>query len=223
MQQFIPSPFPNKGIKVFISLCMVFWLSAAILLSLADESVIFRWVNTNFSTFKDTVMPWITRMGEFSFIGSAGVLVVLIYQFKQYRFFFITAVLCNLIPTLINVSLKNIYRENRPLHYFGGEPWLHQISTQPENFYLSFPSGHTAGVFAFMTFLSMLLPKKYSGLAVVLFCLALATGYSRIYLTHHFLGDVLAGSLIGTIFSMLTYFAIQNISLRRQEKLDKLK
>ena len=48
--------------------------------------------------------------------------------------------------------------------------------------------------------------KKY---AFLLFVAAFLTGLSRIYLGHHFLIDVLVGSLIGVLVALITYFLFE--------------
>ncbi|RYZ48512.1 MAG: phosphatase PAP2 family protein, partial [Sphingobacteriales bacterium] len=44
---------------------------------------------------------------------------------------------------------------------------------------------------------------RYRWLAVVFFVLAMAVGYSRIYLAAHFFIDVYVGSIIGVVFTIL--------------------
>ena len=68
----------------------------------------------------------------------------------------------------------------------------------PDQF--SFPSGHTITAFAVAVTLSLFYPELAPGL---LFC-AVSVAASRILLGMHFLSDVLAGAVIGTL---LAYFA----------------
>ncbi|MEA2091805.1 MAG: phosphatase PAP2 family protein [Campylobacterota bacterium] len=67
--------------------------------------------------------------------------------------------------------------------------------------YTSFPSGHTTTVFAFFTYLSIFFPKQiyiWLGGAVILAC-------SRILANDHFISDIFAGILVGTISTMFIY------------------
>lgn len=73
----------------------------------------------------------------------------------------------------------------------------------------SFPSGHTIGAFVFYTSVAYLLPTRFQ---IPLLCIAVASGISRIYLGHHFLEDVLAGSLIGVVWASLVYCSLQKLS-----------
>ncbi len=70
----------------------------------------------------------------------------------------------------------------------------------------SFPSGHTSAAFALFTCLALIVPKKYSPL---LMASAWIVAYSRIYLSQHFLEDILLGSIIGVISSCAVYMFMQ--------------
>lgn len=60
----------------------------------------------------------------------------------------------------------------------------------------SFPSGHTAAAFSMALVLAVLSGRRVPAFMLVL--LAGLVGFSRIHLSQHFPGDVLAGALIGT-------------------------
>ena len=62
---------------------------------------------------------------------------------------------------------------------------------------LSMPSGHTSAVFAFCFSLALFCPKWWQKMLCLL--IAILVGYSRIYLSQHFLADVLAGSIVGIV------------------------
>lgn len=63
----------------------------------------------------------------------------------------------------------------------------------------SFPSGHTTNAFAIGTVLSTLHPSLLPAMAFV----AVSVGASRIVLRLHFLTDVLAGAVLGTLIGSL--------------------
>jgi membrane-associated phospholipid phosphatase len=72
-----------------------------------------------------------------------------------------------------------------------------------------FPSGHTAIQLTFWTGLLFLFRRKWiliTGITVVLL-----TMLSRLYLAHHFLGDVLGGVVVGGTISALYIFYINKI------------
>jgi membrane-associated phospholipid phosphatase len=71
----------------------------------------------------------------------------------------------------------------------------------------SFPSGHTCAAFSLFTFLSLLASARYQPLGLLFFILAALVGYTRMYLAAHFFADVYAGSILGTIGTILLWQA----------------
>jgi len=60
----------------------------------------------------------------------------------------------------------------------------------------SFPSGHATNMFAFATVIGMLWPKG----RVLLYTLAAWIAASRVLIGEHYLTDVVAGAILGTVF-----------------------
>jgi membrane-associated phospholipid phosphatase len=93
----------------------------------------------------------------------------------------------------------------RPVAYFqqqGLEP-LRLVPDVSVNHYFSFPSGHT--MVAFAVAFSMALFYKKRWVDQLAFILALLIGYSRVYLSQHFLIDVWMGSMIGILVALIAY------------------
>lgn len=80
-------------------------------------------------------------------------------------------------------------------------PDVHQLAWR------SFPSGHTATAFA--VFFALALMTKSKVVQITCFILALGVAYSRIYLSQHFLMDVVGGSAIGMISAWLIWHWIK--------------
>lgn len=136
-----------------------------------------------------------------------------------------------LLPTLaqgislaIVQPLKHLINEPRPLTFFTNlypDVKLPLAEGVTMHYYLSFPSGHTATFFALAlgvilwheecekivseTPKAKTIKKKYKiSLYIALLLYATIASYSRIYLSQHFLHDVLFGMLAGLISA---YFA----------------
>ncbi len=73
----------------------------------------------------------------------------------------------------------------------------------------SFPSGHTSEAFAFATSVSLSYPKWY--VIAPSFLWAGAVGYSRMDLGVHYPSDVLAGAIIGSGCSWITFKVNQRL------------
>lgn len=193
--------FDTNGVKCFVVPCLLFWLVGGLTLLTSSGFEAFKWVHTAHNSFLDFVFKGVTQVGEFIVIGSI-LLALLLFKYRSWAFFLLT-IFTQLIPFLINQGLKFIFTEPRPYSVYGNEPWFHHIEGVVMHNNLSFPSGHTAGAFAFFTLLSLLLPKKYSAVAIVYFILALLVGISRMYLGQHFFVDIYVGSILGTLSVLL--------------------
>jgi membrane-associated phospholipid phosphatase len=91
----------------------------------------------------------------------------------------------------------------RPAGYFQDTVQLHLVEGVRLLYGHSFPSGHSASAFALFLTLSVLSRNRF--IQVISFVLACAVAYSRVYLSQHFLSDILAGSLIGVIGTLGLY------------------
>ena len=74
----------------------------------------------------------------------------------------------------------------------------------------SFPSGHTATSFACATVLAALVPRA----APAFYLLALAIGYSRIYVGVHWPLDVVGGAVLGVATALLLLAVTRRRSVR---------
>ena len=73
--------------------------------------------------------------------------------------------------------------------------------------YNSFPSGHTLAAFACYGFFALIVRMPL--FKFVFFLIAFLVGYSRIYLSQHFLQDVIAGAALGTLVASLGYYLME--------------
>lgn len=73
----------------------------------------------------------------------------------------------------------------------------------------SFPSGHTAAVFALAAVLVCMYGRRFAGF----YLLAAFIGFTRIYVGVHFPSDVLAGAVIGILTGCLSWRFLKGRSL----------
>ncbi|MBL0055758.1 MAG: phosphatase PAP2 family protein [Chitinophagaceae bacterium] len=105
--------------------------------------------------------------------------------------------------------IKNLYTVDDPGLFI--ESGRYMMSHQQQNGY---PSGHTATAFAIATVLIHSHKTKKWQLPALLG--AALVGYSRIYLAHHDLSEILIGAGIGCFSGMTAYLIIYRNKLYRQ-------
>lgn len=182
----------------FILLCAS--LLTIIIRSKADTHLFF---NSYHNSFFDLFFYFFTYMGD----GVTALLVVIILIAIKYRFAIIVA-LSVTVSAMITQGLKHFVFSDvaRPKKFFEGLHELYFVPGVENHLNYSFPSGHTTCAFSlYMAIAFIVKQKRYK---TFFFLLALFTGYSRVYLSQHFLEDITAGSVIGTLTAILvfTYF-----------------
>ncbi|MBN2520318.1 MAG: phosphatase PAP2 family protein [Bacteroidales bacterium] len=149
------------------------------------------------------LFKYITHLGS----GYFTLLIVLLFLFIKYKnsvILFISFISSGIIVQF----LKNfVYKDSvRPAMYFSNKYEL-QLVPGVEMYYAnSYPSGHTATAFALFICLAFMTKNRL--IKHLYFLLAVIVGYSRIYLSQHFLSDVLFGSVIGFICAFMTCFYV---------------
>ena len=159
------------------------------------------------SPFLDSVMPYITYLGEGGILWIILALVLIcIKKYRREGFTVAAALILCLI--FCNFLLKNIVARTRP---FDINTAVELLINPPTDF--SFPSGHTAAAFA--TAVSLLLCKnKLLGIPVLV--LAALIAFSRLHLYVHFPSDVLCGMILGVILAFAAH-AIINLIYKKAE------
>ncbi len=192
---------------------LIFILFGGFFLAVDLKATIHLTVNSFHSNFFDTFFFYITYLGD----GTMALLVVIMLLAVKYRYALIVG-LSNIIASLITQILKQTLFSDalRPKKYFEGIHDLYFVPGVENLLYNSFPSGHATC--AFSLYCSLAFIVKNNTLKLLFFFIALLVGYSRIYLSQHFLGDVYAGSLIGVVFTILVYQGIQKIQTDRLER-----
>jgi membrane-associated phospholipid phosphatase len=186
----------------------VFLVSAETILALNSKDVIHLSINTHYSVFADLVMPYVTLAADG--ITIAILILLLIGWNRKYGFW--TAVSVVLASGITQLLKHTIYSgEPRPKLFFATQHSPLRFVPGIENYLFdSFPSGHTTAAFAFYFCLVFAVKNNY--LKFFLFLFALLIGYSRIYLSQHFLNDVFFGSIIGMLSTLfvMTYAVHKN-------------
>ena len=106
--------------------------------------------------------------------------------------------------------IKPLLHSPRPLVYFRPQHFPFFIDSIIHAGNNSFPSGHTVTAFAIATVLAFYTTSKIQ--YVLLLLAAALVAFSRVYLSQHFLLDVLAGSFIGVLGGIACVHFTRNLT-----------
>ncbi len=152
----------------------------------------------------DPVFKYGTNLGD----GLLFALAIIGLLFISYRK--ALGMLYAALFTLIFIGLfkQVIFKgEPRPHKYFIEKYELRLVEGVRNHNSNSFPSGHTTTAFAVWGLLAFYFKKRWVKISALI--IALLAGYSRIYLSQHFLIDVVAGGFLGIAIAMLSYYLAQ--------------
>ena len=185
------------------------WMAVGgVLLASYDKADLHLLLNTRHSSVADFIFSHYTLLAEFGpYIVAAG---LLFYKASTACY----VLLAELLAGGVTQIVKNIVCAPRPKVFF-------DIANNPDILPLvdgvrlhssfSFPSGHTTTFFALATTLVVIVGQTQWGkenwkrmlFQLCIFFFALLGGYSRIYLSQHFMADVYVGSIIGLVVAFL--------------------
>jgi len=164
------------------------------------------WINAHNTPLLDGIFKYFTHLGDGVFY--IALIVALFFWNRRAGWM---ALLSYALTSIVVQVMKNTVFEDalRPRAVINNDAQLHFINGV-EIFYLSsFPSGHTTSAFSMALLLSYLFPRKIC--MVIFFACAVGVGYSRMYLAEHFLTDVVAGSVLGMLFTLVSIALLEGI------------
>lgn len=187
-----------------------FWIPYTVFVIVLGSLIIWNekadlhlWFNAVHTPFFDMFFRYYTLVGEWvPFVVVAGLL------FYRYRAALLV-LSAQVIAGLTTQVFKRIFDMPRPKRFFAEhfpDIDLPQVLGVHMHSSHSFPSGHTTSAFALFLALAFLTKRKE--LHFLYFLLAALVGYSRIYLSQHFASDVLAGSFIGVVMTIVTLYIV---------------
>lgn len=152
------------------------------------------------------IMKYLTYIGEFG--AGAIVCAIVLLIFKKTRWSGVAVAIALVLDVLIvNVILKLSVNRARPWQDYpdlGFQEFHNSISVrEPSD--SSFPSGHTASLFA--AAVALVMYYKVKGLPAL--GVAILVAISRIYLCMHYPTDVIGGIAIGSACGVAGYFLMK--------------
>ena len=201
-----------------------FFLAGFFFLLYASKAGSFLYLNAYHTQMLNTFFIGYTNLGDGLFTIA---IVLFLLATKRYEIAW-QLLAAFVISGLIAQIFKYAVYSPRPKEFFSQKEHIYLIVGITNTGTSSFPSGHTASIFALVTILALFTKNK----KICFFYLiaAILVAYSRIYLSQHFLSDVLAGALIGVSVAMFVYYLfntnpgirkIKIASIRRKRKIEK--
>jgi membrane-associated phospholipid phosphatase len=161
-------------------------------------------VNGIFSPPGDFLAPWLTDLGNGWFAVAIAAVLVL---FNYHKAFIVATSYA--VTSVAAQILKYIFDMPRPALYFKDQiSHIHFVKDVDILKLHSFPSGHTVSAFMLAVIFTYWSKKKAWGPLFLL--IAIFVGYSRMYLSEHFFEDVIAGSVIGVVVTVIWLYWIDN-------------
>lgn len=181
--------------------CLVFAVLISFYCAFFGKAEGFLFINQFHTRIFDRFFILFTNLGNGLFV--IGVMIIMMTR-KKIGWSVQTGI-SFLVSGLVAQLLKHLVHSPRPRLYFGPNEirFIHGITGTG---YSSFPSGHTATIFALATLLSLYFPGRRTG--ILFFLIAALTGFSRIYLAQHFPIDILGGLLAGVLTSIAVYMYV---------------
>ena len=189
---------PTNNFGIAFILATIIAIATGILILVLGKNGSFQLINNNHNEITDQFFKYFTHYGD-------GVmwapLAVFCFFFK--RKYFIVVLAAAIISTLLAQFLKRIVYpdELRPISYLSENFPVHIIDGVTMRRSHSFPSGHTTTAFTMALIMAHMINKK--AWSIMLIILAFLAGYSRVYLSQHFLTDILGGMCIGVISGII--------------------
>lgn len=190
---------------------LVFIALSGFFLLYSNRSEIHFFINGYHAEWADTLFKWVTHLGD----GTIFTIAIPLAFIKNLRWFFVVACTAVIVLCVTAILKQWVFHGFPRPSLFLGEENLYLVPGVKMHTINSFPSGHTTAAFALYFVLCFLFNNKLG--SFLLFVLAALVGYSRIYLSQHFLIDVMVGAMLGLICG---YMAIALISSWKWDKLE---
>ncbi len=163
----------------------------------------------------DQVFPVLTEFAN----GWVPTALALLLLAKSWRGFLMMALSTGLSAILVQALKHMVFGDfDRPSMFLGRMPGLPLVAGIDLHHHFSFPSGHSTAAFSMCLALAVLIGRRFPAVLLALFAALLA--FSRIYLSQHFMEDVLAGAFLGCLSGTAAYLLLYRSAWGKRAWLD---
>ena len=194
-----------KKKTIFLSSLIALWLFLMAILVELTEDVLNSEPIINFDKYWAGIFSVLTQLGNWEFIVPVFLIILVLIYKKRHSFvwpFIFTVVSAELVTFIGKLMIERIRPEGGALVMLD----------------FSFPSGHSTIAVTMYGFLAYLiicqLKEKTAKIAVILGAvfIILLIGFSRLYLGVHYVSDILAGYLVGTL-ALITGISLREFKI----------
>lgn len=182
---------------IFLNIVRFTWFLGALAILFADKLDFQRKINQIGNSGFDVVMRYLTHAGD----GIFALLVFIALLFIRIKTALIALICFGLTAGVVQLLKHTVFvKMKRPFYFLQSEANFRIIDDFTYHTSNSFPSGHAASIFAICTVIAYQYKSKLS-VQLLLVIFAILVALTRVYLCQHFLQDIIAGSLIGTLIA----------------------
>lgn len=165
-------------------------------------------VNQWHSPGADIFFKYVTHLGD----GAIFPVVIILLALSSFRWALYELMAAIMTLIFVFITKKIIFKGMpRPTKYFEDQEVLHLVEGVKMHEWNSFPSGHTITAFAIFIILVLIVKNNYLKFLFVL--VAILAGYSRVYLSQHFLMDIFTGAIIGSLIAVFSCSLVDQIKI----------
>lgn len=182
---------------IFLNIVRFTWFLGALAILFVDKLDFQRKINQIGNSGFDVVMRYLTHAGD----GIFALLVFIALLFIRIKTALIALICFGLTAGVVQLLKHSVFvKMKRPFYFLQSEANFRIIDDFTYHTSNSFPSGHAASIFAICTVIAYQYKSKLS-VQLLLVIFAILVALTRVYLCQHFLQDIIAGSLIGTLIA----------------------
>ena len=195
----------KKNIVAIIIFILFFSIGLAYVITY-PKLEIQQYINSFYYPAANTAFKFLTRLAEGWFTVPL-LIFLLFYNWRKGLYIGLAYGIASLLVAVLKrFVFANFKRPHGLKQLIEDENynWLKGVE-MPSN--LSFPSGHTTVAFCIFFSLALIIPNKKVG--TILVVIAVLIGFSRTYLSYHFLMDLVAGSFLGVATALGMYLILK--------------
>ena len=182
---------------IFLNIVRFTWFLGALAILFLDKLDFQRKINQIGNSGFDVVMRYLTHAGD----GIFAILVFVALLFIRIKTALIALISFGLTAGIVQLLKHTVFKATkRPYYFLQSDADFRIIEDFAYHTSNSFPSGHAASIFSMCTVIAFQYKSKLS-VQILLVIFATLVASTRVYLCQHFLQDIIAGSLIGTLIA----------------------